>query len=94
MTPLALLSFSRYFPAALMVSPISLRPGRTLSLSEISKGKIREILVGAPRADVVAQRLTRNHICSLAKVMTDERVYEICCDRLDCDSDIPAGQVI
>lgn len=26
--------------------------------------------------------------------MTDERVYEICCDRLDCDSDIPAGQVI
>jgi hypothetical protein len=53
MTPLALLSFSRYFPAALMLSPISLRPGRTLSLSEISKGKIREILVAAPRADVV-----------------------------------------
>src|SRR5215510_3430153 len=40
------------FSRRVMVSPISLRPGRTLSLSEISKGKIREILVAAPRADV------------------------------------------
>jgi len=50
-SPLALLLFSRYFSAALMVYRSHF--GRTLSLSEISKGKIREILVAAPRADVV-----------------------------------------